>query len=213
MKRAYQSGDTPYSERPYGEVRAELRAEGLQVHVDTCHGAFQLHKREQDAMPVMDEYALIIVDEFPQLSRVDFERIVRVWNNAGRVPVLLFLGDFNQLPSISGTNAKQSGYWKNVFRVKFDKCWRSGDDRLLSKLHVLRNRVPPRRIRNQILRGHKAWNQPDGPTARDLRRLYRRTENRTTIVTVTRQAAQQVNELAAKVLVGKRKVLATLPGD
>ena len=164
-------------------------------------------------MPVVENYALIIIDEFPQLSRIQFERIVRVWENAGRVPVLLFLGDFHQLPSIEGTNAKNSGYWKRVRKVKFHKSWRSGDEFLLNKLQKLRKGVPTRRERNDILRGHKAWNQPGGPTAADLRQLYRNTEGCTTIVTCTKRAAQQVNELAAEVLLGKRKILTELPAD
>lgn len=73
--------------------------------------------------------------------------------------------------------------------------------------------MPKRRVRNNILRGHKAWNDAAGPTADDLRRLYRRTEGRTTIVTCTRKAAQRVNELAAEVLVGTRRVLVELPAD
>ena len=109
-------------------LRAQLQAEGLQVDVDTCHGAFALHKKEQDALPVVDKYALIIVDEFPHLSREQFERNIRVWDNAGRVPSLLFLGDFHQLPSIAGNNAKDSPYWKRKFVVKFHKSFRSDDN-------------------------------------------------------------------------------------
>ena len=194
-------------------LRAELEAEGLQVDVDTCHGAFALHKKEQDAHPILDDYAIVVVDEFPQLSRQHFDRIVRAWDNAGRVPMLLFLGDFNQLPGIEGTNAKQSAYWKRLHRVRFDKCWRSGDETLLGKLQKLRTQVPTRRVRNTILRGHKAWSQAGGPTANDLRKLYRKTGGQTTIVTCTRKAAQQVNELAAEVQVGKRRALVELPGD
>jgi hypothetical protein len=113
---------------PTGEMqsrlRAELRDEGLDVDCDTCHGAFQLHKRENDAIPILEDYTLIIVDEFPQLSAVNFERIIRAWQNAGKVPVLIFLGDFHQLPSIEGTTAKDSPYWKHVFKVQLNTCWR-----------------------------------------------------------------------------------------
>ena len=194
-------------------LRAELLSEGFQVDVDTCHGAFSLHKKEHDAIPVVDQYALIIVDEFPQLSRDHFERIFRVWENAGRVPVLLFLGEFYQIPGIEGTNAKQSAYWKRVHQVKFYQCWRTGDQTRLGKLQKLRKRMPRRRVLNNILRGHKAWKQAGGPTAGDLRTLYQHTEGRTTILTCTRKAAQQVNELAAEVLVGKRRVLGDLPAE
>ncbi len=92
-------------------------------------------------------------------------------------------------------------------------CWRSGDQTLLGKLAKLRKRVPIRRVRNNILRGHKAWNQKGGITEKDLRKLYQKIQGRTTIVTCTRKAAQQVNELAAKVLVGKRRLLVELPAE
>ena len=41
------------------------------MDVDNFHGAFSLHKREQDALPVLDQYALIIVDESSQLPRMN----------------------------------------------------------------------------------------------------------------------------------------------
>ena len=39
---------------------AQLQAEGLQVDVDTCYGAFALHKKEQDALPIVNKNALTI---------------------------------------------------------------------------------------------------------------------------------------------------------
>ena len=75
-------------------LRAELQEEGLHVDVDTCHGAIALHKRSQDALVVVEHYDLLIVDEFPQLSAEHFDRIIQVWNNAGKIPYLLFLDDF-----------------------------------------------------------------------------------------------------------------------
>jgi ATP-dependent exoDNAse (exonuclease V) alpha subunit len=194
-------------------VRAELQAEGLEVDLDTCHGAFCLHKPEQDVLPILEDYALIVVDEFPQLSRPDFERIIRIWENSGKTALLLFLGDFNQLPSIAGTTAKDSPYWKHIFKVRFHTCWRANDDFLLRKIRALRKQVPTRRMRNTILRGHKAWNQAGGPTKQDLRKLYRDTNGKTTIVTCTRKAAHQINAMCAEVCVGRRHQLVELPGD
>ena len=149
---------------PRDRCSHELQAEGLDVDLDTCHGAVCLHKAEQDVLPMLDDYALIIVDEFPQLPRPDFEPIIRIWENLGKTALLIFLGDFNQLPSIAGTTAKDSPYWKHIFKVRFHKCWRSNDDTLLCKVRSLRKQVPKRRMRNNILRGHKAWNQAGGPT-------------------------------------------------
>ena len=98
------------------------------------------------------EYVLVLVDEFPQLSRPNFERIIRLWENTGKAFVLVLLGDFCQLPSIEGSNAKDSPYWKHVHKVKFHKCWRANDDMFLSKVMQLRKNVPGRRLRNNILR-------------------------------------------------------------
>ena len=211
-----QGGDVLFT-FPTGQMqsrlRAELQKEGLQVDVDTCHGAFALHKKEHDALPVVDSYTLIIVDDFPQLSKNNFERIIRLWDNTGRLPVLLFLGDFHQLPGIEGTNAKDSNYWKRLAKFRFDKCWRADDDVLLRKLGKLQKAVPKRRDRNQILRGHKACSHDGPPTEHDLRQLCRCTGGKTTIVTCTRRAARMVNDIAANVLVGKRRLLVDLPGD
>jgi ATP-dependent exoDNAse (exonuclease V) alpha subunit len=202
---------------PTGEMqsrmRQKLQAAGLNIDVDTCHGAFHLHKSEQDVFISLDEYVLVIVDEFPQLSRADFDRIVRLWENSGKIPLILVLGDFHQLPSIAESTAKDSGYWKHVFKVKLHTCWRADDDFLLKKLHAMRKEIPKKRMRNDILRGHKAWNQDGPPTEQDLRALYKRTKNNTTIATCTKRAAEKVNQAAAVVRVGRRRVLAELPAD
>ena len=100
-----------------------------------------------------------------------------------------------------------------MHRVNFWKCWRSGDATLLKKLSKLRKSVPSRRWRNNILRGHTAWNHAGPPTAADLRKLYRDTDSKTTIVTCTRRRAQEVNEIAAQVLTGRRRALVELPCD
>ena len=124
----------------------------------------------------------------------------------------MFLGDFHQLPSISKTNAKDSGYWKHVFKVKFHTSWRSSDSTLLRKIGWLRKQVPKRSQMNTILRGHKAWKSKGPPTARDLRRLYSDHKN-TTIAVCTRKGTHSINKLAAEVLTSKRKKLAELPCD
>ena len=48
------------------------------VDVDTCHGAFLLHRPESETQGLMEGYQLIIIDEFVQLSREQFERIIRL---------------------------------------------------------------------------------------------------------------------------------------
>ena len=52
-----------------------------------------------DALAVIDDYDFVIVDEFPQLSQDHFDRIIRLWEHSGKVPMLLFLGDFCSFPA------------------------------------------------------------------------------------------------------------------
>ena len=84
---------------PTGQLASRMRQEfGDEIDIDTCHGAFLLHRPEQEALPCLQTgHVLVVVDEFPQLSKVHFERIMRAWEAAGKIPTLLFAGDFQQL--------------------------------------------------------------------------------------------------------------------
>ena len=138
---------------PTGQMQSRMRNElqkvGLgSVTVDTVHGG----------------YSLIVIDEFPQLSKNNFDRVVRMWHAAGRLPALLLLGDFHQMPSMEGTDARDSGYWQSVRKVQLKNSWRSsGDARFQGFLATLRKQIPPKDMLHDILRGHKAWNH-SGPT-------------------------------------------------
>jgi len=128
------------------------------------------------------------------------------------VVALVMLGDFYQLPGVAGTNAKDSVFYKNVYQIDLHKSWRSGDAALLTKLKAIRAHPPKKQMRNKILRGHKAWTHPGPPSKWELRQLFR-CHKKTTIVTCTRRGASKVNLVAADVLVGQKRTLATIPGD
>ena len=207
---------------PTGQMQSRMRNElqkvGLgSVTVDTVHGACLLHKPEAEALPLLTGYSLIVIDEFPQLSKNNFERVVRMWHAAGKLPALLLLGDFHQLPSIEGTDARDSGYWQSVRKVQLKNSWRSsGDARFQGFLATLRKQIPPKDMLHDILRGHKAWNHSGPPTVADLKKLYAKLAKQgktTTIITCTRKAAQQLNEVAVTTLLGRRKVWQSVPGD
>ena len=172
-----------------------------------------MRKKEQDVLLEFGEYVLVIIDEFPQLPSKVFERIYRIWEQTGKTFLLLCLGDFHQLPSIEGTNAKDSGYWKHVFKAKLHTNWRAeDDDTLKKKLGAMRKNVPTRSVRIFILRGHKAWDHRGAPNESDIRALYRSHQN-TTLAVDTKKGAQELNDLAAKVAVGRRRALVTLACD
>ena len=207
---------------PTGQMQSRMRNElhkvGLRsVTVDTVHGASLLHKPEPEALPLLTGYALVVIDEFPQLSQVNFDRVVRMWQAAAKLPALLLLGDFCQLPSIGGTDARDSGYWKMVRKVNLKTSWRSsGAARFQEILSTLRKQVPPWPMLLEILRGHKAWSHEGLPTAGELRKLFAwlaKKSVETTVLTCTRKAAQTVNEVAVAALLGGRKIWDTVPAD
>ena len=48
---------------PTGQLASEVRAVHPDVDVDTSHGAFLLHKSLQEAMAILTQYELVIIDE------------------------------------------------------------------------------------------------------------------------------------------------------
>ena len=193
---------------PTGQMSSRMRQQFRDVHVDTCHGAFLLHKPEMEALPVLSEYDLVVVDEVSQLSADQFDRIVRMWNAADRLPALVFLGDFWQLPSYENTRAVDSIYWKGVKRVTLTETFRCKDEVLMSKIQGTRTSVPSATLFKKIVdQKHIAWTGHGGPSYRELRNVYQRVKEQsedwvaqkvgnksfeTTIVTCTRKGAAQV---------------------
>ena len=193
---------------PTGQMSSRTRQQFRDVRVDTCHGAFLLHKAELEALPVLSEYDLVVVDEISQLSAAQFDRIVRMWHAADRLPALVFLGDFWQLPSYEKTRAVDSEYWKGVKRVTLTKIYRCKDEVLMDKIQGTRTQVPGAALFKKIVdHKHKAWTGTTGPSHHDLSMLYRRVKEQsddwvaqnvdnepfeTTIVTCSRRGAAQV---------------------
>ena len=198
---------------PTGQMSSRMGELFPDLEVDTCHGAFLLHKPEMESLPLMSQYDLVVVDEVSQLSRAHFERIVRMWHAADKVPALVFLGDFYQLPGIDPSRAKDSPAWKKVYKVKLVKSFRCSSPVLMKKIYGTRTARPSKEMVKKICRGHKAWRGTDGPTQEDLRGLWKRTEGKTTIVTCTRRAAAKINKLMTNILFhGSHKMLAEVPG-
>ena len=197
---------------PTGQLASRMRQEFRdEIDIDTCHGAFLLHRPEQEALPCLQTgHVLVVVDEFPQLSKIHFERIMRAWDAAARVPTLLFAGDFQQLPSISGESAKDSVLYKMLKKIHLTKSFRCDDDELLTKINAIRTHVPKQEMLYRILRGHKAWSDHHEPTSEDLQSLLADHPN-TTIVTCTRAAAARVNDRIVEMYA--TAIFAEIPGD
>ena len=83
---------------PTGQLASEMRRLHPEIDVDTCHGAFLFHKDLTEALPILTQYDMIIVDELSMLTAEHFDRLYAMWQTAEKLPCLVFLGDFYQLP-------------------------------------------------------------------------------------------------------------------
>ena len=150
----------------------------------------------------MTQYDAVIIDEVSMITEDHFARIVRMWLAAGKVPLLLLLGDFWQLPGPfkePQVLTAMKEWDDHVNTVKFSESVRCKDPALLEKVRCLRTAVPSKKQLRNILRGHRAWKSGD-PTAYDILDVLRRTDYRTTVITCTRRAASLVSDLAVQVL-------------
>ena len=191
---------------PTAQQAARVRGRFPDCDVDTCSGAFGLWQSSREAVHLLDlltTYDLVVVDEISQLSRHDFNRILKLWDAASRVPALVFIGDFHQLPGVEPTNAKDSARWRRVYKVSLHQMWRCKDAALMAKLRLLRLNQPTEQQLRDICRGHKAWSHKHTPDAYDILQLLRQHPD-TVVATCTRRAAALVNRLCTQVLFADR---------
>ena len=194
-----------------------MRAIHPDVDVDTCHGAFLLHRELTESLPILTQYDFVIVDEISMPSEEDFNRMVAMWHAASKLPCFVVLGDFWQLPCPRSppSSVQDSDAWPFVKKIEFVESLRCKDPALAKKLAALRTSMPSKELLREICAPrHRAW-RTRRPTAWDVQQLMRRTKNKTTIVTCTKKAAGEVNELCVKVLFEHRHkaVIGRLPFD
>eukprot|EP00971_Amphidinium_carterae_P067879 1343736-Amphidinium_carterae.2 len=149
-----------------------------------------------------------------QLSKHDFDRILKLWDNVYRVPALVFIGDFHQLPSMHNTSARDSSRWDDVYKVELHEVWRCQDPTLMEKLRLLRLDKPTEIQVKDICRGHKEWSDKDEPDDWDIVELFRKHPT-TTVATCTRRGAPIINEMSIRTKLEhtKQKLLDTIPSD
>jgi ASC-1-like (ASCH) protein len=192
-------------------VRMKLRHPG--VEVDTVAAYCGLHLGLQECLHKFDWFDLVLIDEFPQLSQELWERVVTLWEITHRKTCLIGCGDFAQLPSIDGTNAKSSPTWARTKIFTLTKMVRCQCPTLAKKLELLRSHVPTALQLAQICRGKKAWSGTS-PTSLDIARLWHSYPN-TVVAVATKRAAGVVNDLSVKVLFEDRHkaMLGIVPCD
>ena len=144
---------------PTGQLAARMRQEHPDIDVDTCHGAFLLYRDRMESLPIMTQYDLIVVDEISMLSEPDFDRITEMWLAAGKLPCLVLLGDFWQLPGPHKppSRASDSFGWRYTKKIEFVKVFRCTDEKLGHKVRALRTSVPSKKLLKHICdRQHRA---------------------------------------------------------
>ena len=57
----------------------------------TNHGAFLLHRPLQEAMAIMTQYYMVVIDEVSMLTAAHFEHILALWKYADQLPCLVLL--------------------------------------------------------------------------------------------------------------------------
>jgi ATP-dependent DNA helicase PIF1 len=91
----------------------------------------------------LEHYDVWIIGELGMTSCSHFDHIIRCWLNLGKQPVLVFEGDFGQLPPVHGDDAQKSRFWKLLSRYKLNNgTYRTSDHALLEFQRVIRERAP-----------------------------------------------------------------------
>ena len=200
---------------PTGQLASEIRRVHPEITVDTCHGAFLFHKDLTEALPILTQYDLVIVDELSMLTAGHYDRIYAMWQTAEKLPCIVLMGDFYQLPGPQKPPSRicDSAAYPYAKKMHFDTVHRCKDPVLAKKLKALRTSVPSMKLLKKIVKKHRAWNSTS-PTEFDILQVLREHEN-TSMLTCTRNGARQLNDLAITVLFKHRhkKPLASLPGD
>ena len=180
--------------------------------VDTFHAAFQFHKPEEEALFCMHGYDLVLVDEFSRLEKWHYERILKQWECADRVPCLTFLGDKQKLAGYGEERPWESTAWSKtqVEHITLHQVFRAEDPGFLETLNLLRTSMPSKVEVARLCRGRKAWLGPE-PTPSALGRL-RKQHPEATFVAASRAGVKKINDLMLQALYPKRKPLAILDG-
>ena len=206
---------------PTGRLAATMQEKFPELEVDTVHGAFLVYKPVLETLELMWPYDLVIVEEVGQLSKANFERIMEQWIAAERLPTLVFVGDFFQLPGVDPTSALDSWMWHNIMVKKRElhtmrrcKC-----EKLRKTLEILRTGKPSKAQLREILRGHKApslgragYIMNPVPTAPDVANILEETPE-TLFLTISHQACGLLNGFALEALFAEAVPLAVVPAD
>jgi hypothetical protein len=194
-------------------VRSVMREKGWKnVDVDTSAAAFGLMDRDFIKNPALAQYAFIYVDEVSQHNDQDVERILKLWQFAGKRPVLLLSGDKYQCAGHGAKRPWQSRMWERMVVEKhLHRAYRCKDRVFWGMLEGIKQSAPTKKQLQDFCRRRKAWSTAM-PTERDMRRLLKKHPN-TVMMTCTRKGAAYLNNLVNRVKHPRKEPLIVLPGD
>jgi ATP-dependent exoDNAse (exonuclease V) alpha subunit len=199
---------------PTGMLAASYRQKFPNLDADTIHGAFSIFEPEHQTLDRMTEFDFIIIEEVGQLSSYIFDRLMRLWNAAGKRPALIFVGDFCQLRGVEPTRAHDSYLWHNVRQHHLNTMRRCNCEELKWKLDLLRSHKPSQQQLKKILRGHKApsranrsaYVQSGAPSCEDIGAIFVETPH-TAFVTYTKASTARINAWALQHFFGDKRPL------
>lgn len=202
---------------PTRELTSNIRAIHPQIDVETCYDAFLLQKSLSEALPLLTQYDMVIIDEISMIPSYHLERITDMWEAASRVPCLVLMGDFCEVATpIRASPLYDNGhaFWSSARITNFSQQVRCKDRALLRKLQALRTPIHSVDIIETISRNRRAWTTST-PTEEDILNVYERTHGQSTFLTCTKRGATLVNNIAIKVLFLDRlqTPLAVIPSD
>ena len=201
---------------PTGMQSSSYKAKFPELDVDTAHGMFGLHMPEFRTLEMMAHFDFVVLEEIGQLSQAQFERIMKLWDAAGRRPGLLACGDFGQLRGVEPRNAKDSPRWNDLNVIRLVEMRRCKCAKLKAALQLLRSSVPSGRQLKKILKGHRAptivgphYDPNALPRLAEIKQILKETPD-TQFVTCTRAGTHHLNTLAVEALFEDAELLDTL---
>ena len=144
---------------PTGQLACRMRQRHPTIEVDTCAGAFLFHRPVAEAIAVLMDYDVVVIDEVLQLSAAEFGRLDEMFLAANKQLLLLMMGDDWQLPSIHPVRADEHPQWRFLQVVTLTEVRRCTDPELAFKLQALRRSKPMSRPAVSGAR-RRAWRPP-----------------------------------------------------
>ena len=196
---------------PTAQLASRMRERfGNRVEIDTCAAAFGFMDEESGGgVPMLSMYALIVVDEISQLEGWQSDKILWLWQHAERMPAVTMIGDKWQMAGFGDERPWQTRQWPRLtWKKELIEVYRCKDREYQKILNTLRTAMPDDLLAH--LTEKVAWGLH--PSVRQVQKVLH-AHPQTTILTVSRRGAKNVNDCALQALYPHYPPRAVLEGD